>query len=95
MARDLSAHQKKIVQRYYDNHETIQTTKLAEIASELWLAEDPKARKRLWGRAEKALLRLRADPGEVARIVASDKPEALAKLITRLEAGGQGTRAGR
>ena len=92
MARDLSANQKKIVQRYYDNHETIQATKLAEIASELWLAEDPKARKRLWGRAEKALLQLRADPGEVAGIVASDNAEALAKLITRLEGGGQGNR---
>ena len=85
MARDLTTNQKKIVQRYYDNHETIQTTKLAEIVSELWLAEDPKTRKRLWGRADKALRQLQADPAAVARAVASDDVEALAKIVTQLE----------
>ena len=85
MARDLTAHQKKIVQRYYDNHETIQATKLAEIVSELWLADAPKTRKRLWNRADKALRQLEADPAAVARVVASDDVEALAKMVTQLE----------
>lgn len=87
MARHLSPHQKKIVKRYYDNHETIKSTKLSEIVSDLWLAEDPKTRMRLWGRAEKALLQLGAERSAVVRVVASDSAELLAKMITQLERG--------
>ncbi len=90
MARDLNPHQQKIVKRYYEHHETIQSTKLAEIVSDLWLADDATARKRLWGRAEKALLQLGADRTAIDRVVASDSAEALAALMARIEGASKG-----
>ncbi len=35
-----SSHQKKIVDNYYQNHDTIQSDKLSQIVSDLWLAEE-------------------------------------------------------
>ena len=44
---DFSPYQQKIIKRYYNNHEAIQSQRLAELTTELYLA-DGKKRERLW-----------------------------------------------
>ena len=85
--QDLSRHQEKIVKRYYQNQDTIQSTKLSEIVTELWLAEDEKAKTKLWGRAQVALMRLGVDATRVAKVVSDRDAEALAKLVQQADQG--------
>ena len=92
--QDLSRHQEKIVKRYYENHETIQTQKLSELVSELWLAEDEKTLAKLWGKAEAALQRLGVPAERVAKVVTGRDLEALAKLATAADAGKVGPARG-
>lgn len=86
----LSNYQRGIVNRYYENRDTIALTTLGEIVSDLYLAESEAKRKRLWERAEKALTNLvkeelverkRADA-----VMASKDVQQLAELVKR--AGG-------
>ena len=94
MAKDFTPQQKKIVDRYYENHDTIQSNKLGELLSELWLAEDPKAATKLWGRVQVALMRMGVDANKVAAVVGERDVEALAKLVNQADAGrGHGQQA--
>ena len=87
MAKDLSRDQQGIVKRYYEHQETIQSTKLSEIVSDLWLADTDKARTKLWGRAQMALMRLGVDANRVASVVRDRDLEELAKLVAEVDAG--------
>lgn len=82
--RDLSSHQRKIVDRYYEHRDTIMVHKLGEIVSELAMAEDQKKRDRLWSRAEKALGNLAANETRVRRIIETRDVEGLARLVGEL-----------
>ncbi|MEM8738910.1 MAG: hypothetical protein AAGG38_10610 [Planctomycetota bacterium] len=86
--QDLSRHQEGIVKRYYQNHETIQATKLGELVSELWLADDAKTQTKLWGKAQVALMRLGVDATRVAKVVSDRDVEALGKLAQQADAPG-------
>ncbi len=85
MARrpDLSRTQRKIVDRYYQNLDTITVTKLQELVSELYLAEDNKARA-LWKRVETALAKVQGHDAAIKRIVETHDLQALAQLVTKL-----------
>lgn len=85
--QDLSRYQQGIVKRYYDNAETIQSNKLSELVSELWLAEDTKVQTKLWGKAQVALMRVGFDATKVGQVVAKRDLEALAKLVAQADAG--------
>lgn len=87
MAKDFSRYQEGIVKRYYEQHETIQSNKLSEIVSDLWLAADEKTRAKLWARVKTALLRVRVDESLVAKVVGQRDIESLAKLVTQVDAG--------
>jgi hypothetical protein len=82
--RDLSSHQRKIVNRYYEHRDTIMVHKLGEIVSELALADDDKARTRLWGRAEKALANMAANEVRVRKILDERDLQGLARLVNDL-----------
>jgi len=83
--QDLSKHQRKIVDRYYQHRDTIALSKLGEIVSELYLAESDAARQRLWNRASKALDNLVKEEVVTAaqrdRVMAAKDPAALAELV--------------
>lgn len=82
--RDLSHHQKKIVDRYYDNIDTIMLAKLGELVGEVYLASgDEKALGKLWPRVEKALVNLKLEKSRVRAIVDKRDVEALAGLVNR------------
>ena len=91
--QNLNNAQSKIVKRYYENQENIQGTKLAELVSELWLAEDTKKQTQLWGKAQVALMKLGVDATRVGKVVKDRDLDALAKLVTQVESGSaSGTR---
>lgn len=82
--REYSAHQRKIINRYYDNIDTIVLTRLGEIVTDMALAGgDEKKLARLWKRAEQALERVRQESKEVENIVESRDVEALARFVTK------------
>jgi len=81
---DLTGHQRRIVQRYYDNIDTISVQRLQEIVSDLALADDAKKADRLWKRAETALAKTAANDAEVRAALAQRNLESLARLIARL-----------
>lgn len=83
MSRELSRHQQGIVRRYYEHRDTIVATRLAEIASDLALA-DEKAKARLWRRARLALAQAKVEPALVERIVGGRDLRLLAETAARL-----------
>lgn len=79
--REFTAHQKKIIDRYYDNIDTISLTKLQELATELYLAETDKKRDRLWERVAAAMKNLKIGPALTAHILERRDPKVLAANI--------------
>ncbi len=84
-----SSHQKKIIDRYYDNHDTIQSDKLSQIVSDLWLAQEGTNKTKLWGKAQVALMRMGVDANRVAKAVGDRNIEALAALVAEVDAKGK------
>ncbi len=80
----LTSHQQGIVKRYYENRDTISIQRLGELVSELYLADTPAKAEKLWKQAEAALATCGAGKAEVAKVLASRKPEALALLLKKL-----------
>ena len=80
---DYSKHQQGIIKRYYANLDKIQVQKLAELVTELYLA-DGKKRERLWKNAATAMERIGVPKQRIDHIVGSDKPELLATLVKEL-----------
>lgn len=83
--REYSQSQRKIINRYYDNHDTIVATRLGEIVTDIALADgDTKKLDKLWKRAEQALSKTSLKPELWTPIVTKRDPEALARLISKL-----------
>ena len=82
--REYSQGQRKIINRYYDNRETIGLTKLQEIVSELALAPEGAKLDRLWTRAAQHLKALGTNPARTQHVLDGRDPAALAKLITEI-----------
>ena len=79
--RDYSKYQKKVIGDFYRNRDAIETQRLQEIVTEIYLATTPAKQKRLWERAA-AILERTPDvkPPAAARIVEKRDVEALAKV---------------
>lgn len=88
---DHTPHQKRIIDRYYRNRDSIMVSRLQEIVTELYLAESEVKRRRLWDRAARAMRNLKWKEPIVAHILQSRKPEVLAENLetwTRQPGGG-------
>lgn len=81
--REYSAHQRKIIDRYYEHRGTIKAHRLGELVGELYLAEGKKA-ETLWKRVEQALAGSGADTREAARVLEKRDLEGLARLVGTL-----------
>ncbi|HCT46418.1 MAG: hypothetical protein CMJ35_09395 [Phycisphaerae bacterium] len=80
--REFSSHQRKIINRYYDNLDTIVITRLGEIVTDMALAAgDQKKLARLWNRAGQALERAKVESKEIERVLETKDIEALAKIV--------------
>ncbi|MBL4808986.1 MAG: hypothetical protein JKY43_02885 [Phycisphaerales bacterium] len=83
--REYSGAQRKIINRYYDNHDNILATRLGEIVTDIALAQDnQKKLDRLWIRAQQALSKTAIKPEAWNKIIQSRDPKALAMLISKL-----------
>jgi len=84
MAPNYSAHQKKIIQRYYEHQDTIVINRLNEMVSDLYLAETDKKRNQLWKRVADALKKTDANPQRVKVLMEKKSVEDLARLVSEL-----------
>jgi hypothetical protein len=84
MLEDFSPHQQKIIKRYYNNQDAIQRQRLAELVSELYLAEGKK-RQRVWKSAAAAMQKLGVPQSRIDHLVKQDKPALLAEVVKELE----------
>jgi len=82
--RNYSPHQQKIIQRYYDNNDSIQLQKLAELVGELYLSEGKK-KERVWKSIEDAMRKLKVNETRIQHLVAQGKPTLIAELVKELE----------
>lgn len=76
-----SQYQQKVIGRYYDHLDTIMLQKLGELVTEIYLAETEKKQKRLWERAEKAMIKLKIKPAILEHIMQKRNVEILAKNL--------------
>ncbi len=81
MAKKLTAYQRKVIRRYYDNRDSIDAQKLAEIVTDLYLASTPRRREQLWARARKLLERVPdMDTALIDRLESDNDLETLAGI---------------
>jgi len=78
-------YQRGIIKRYYEHAETLALQQLAEIVSDLYLADTEAKKAKLWQKAESALLKLKAHKGQTQKVIASRDLEGLAKMLTELQ----------
>lgn len=82
--RDFSPHQLKIIKRYYDNQDTLQSQRLAELVGELYLAEGKK-RQRAWQSAAAAMQKLGVPQARIDHILAQNNPALVAEIVKELQ----------
>lgn len=81
---EFTPYQQKVIKRYYDNQDTIQRQRLAELVTELYLAEGKK-KERVWKAAKAAMEKLKVPKDRIEHLVKSQKPELLAVLVKELQ----------
>jgi hypothetical protein len=83
MLDDYTRHQQGIIKRYYNNLDKIQTQRLSELVTELYLAEGKK-RDKLWESAVTAMQKLKLPQARIDHLVAKKDPALLAALVKEL-----------
>lgn len=81
--KDYTPYQQKIIKRYYDNQDTLQRQRLADLVGELYLAEGKK-KERLWKNAKAAMQKLKVPQSRIDHLIKMQKPELLAQLVKEL-----------
>ena len=84
---DLTPYQQKVVKRYYDNQDHLAEQRLAELVTDLYLAEG-KSRDRLWERAVQAMQKLGIPQSRIDHILTNRDPVLLAGIVEELQARG-------
>lgn len=81
---DYTPYQKKIIDRYYKNFDSIKHQQLSELATELYLAEGKK-KIRLWKRVEETLKKLEFPEPRIAHLLEKKDPALLVVVLRELE----------
>ena len=84
MSQDYTPYQQKIIKRYYNNQDTLQTQRLAELVGELYLAEGKK-RERVWKSAVAAMQKLGVPQSRIDHLLKQNNPALLAQVVKELE----------
>jgi len=79
--REYSAYQKAVIGGYYRNLDGIMLQKVAELVSELYVAETEAKKDRLWQRVGSALVNLKIPPDITGHILATRDVQVLAKNL--------------
>ena len=83
---DHTNYQKKVIQRYYEHRDEQDEQKLAELVTNLYLAEGKK-RAKLWEQARTYMERIRVPQSRIDHILKSADPAILAAVVQELQAG--------
>ena len=83
---DYSEYQKKVIRRFYENRESGDEQRLAELVTNLYLSEGKK-REKLWAQAEETMLRLKVPKKRVEHLIKTKDPSLIAEVVKELEAG--------
>ena len=78
---EYTRNQKKIIERYYDQRDTIMLGKLSELVTELYLADGDRQLDKLWDRVAKAMKNLKIKESTAAHILQQRSPEILATHV--------------
>jgi hypothetical protein len=81
---DLTPYQQKIVKRYYDNQDVIQSQRLAELVGELYLSEGKK-RLKAWDAVVSAMTKLGVPQSRIDHLRKQDNPALVAQVVKELE----------
>jgi hypothetical protein len=81
---DHTPYQRKIIERYYKNLDSIQFQRLCEMATDLYLAEGKK-RDRLWARVEASLRKLEIPEARIALLLQKRDPALLVEILKEVE----------
>jgi len=84
--REYSDYQKKIIKRFYDNRDDIDSHRLSEITSDLYLAEGKK-KDRLWKQAGEIMERLNVPKSRIEHVLKTANPAILAEVVNDLQKG--------
>lgn len=84
MPGDFTPYQQKIIKRYYNNLDTLQLQRLAEMVGELYLAEGKKLQK-TWASAATAMQKLGVPQARIDHLVKLGKPALVAEVVKELE----------
>lgn len=84
---DYTRHQQGIIKRYYRNFDAIQAQRLAELITDLYLAEGKK-RDRLWQQVGALLAKLEVPASRIEHLLSRRDPALLPALLKELEAKG-------
>jgi hypothetical protein len=82
-----SKYQAGVIQRYYENIDTIMLQKLGELVTEMYLADSKTKQNRLWQQAHKAMISLKVKPAIIEHIMKKRCIEILAKNLQDWLAG--------
>jgi hypothetical protein len=82
--QDYTPYQQKIIKRYYDNQDTLQAQRLAELVGELYLSQGKK-RQKAWAGAAAAMQKLGVPQARIDHILKQDNPALVAEVVKELE----------
>ena len=79
--KEYSSYQRNVIQRYYENLDSIKLGALQELVTDLYLAKDGPKEDRLWERAQKAMVQLKIPKKIIAHIMQKRQVEILAEHV--------------
>lgn len=79
--QEYTAYQQGIISNYYNQLDTIMLTKLQELVTDLYMADTDAKKKRLWDRAQKAMMKLNVPATILEHIMAKRDVQILAKNV--------------
>ena len=87
MAKDLSNHQRKIVNRYYEHQDTIRVERLSDLVTDLYLCESKAKAKTLWNRVRAVLVKSGVSEAVAEEVTTQQDLERLATLVKDIDSG--------
>jgi hypothetical protein len=81
--KQYSKFQQKVIERYYDNRDSIALTRVQELVTELYLSEGKKRAKH-WDTVANNLEKLGVAKVTIDHLKKQDKPELVAELVKKL-----------
>ena len=87
MSRSKDEHQKKIISRYYDNRDQIDSQRLSELVTNLYLTDSAKKLEKHWTTAGEIMERLKVPKTRIEHVMKQRDPAILAEVVKDLQAG--------